>query len=78
MAVVVTEVEPNGNLVLNGHRQVAVDGNVWSWSLHGKVRRSDVRYNRTICSRDIFEMKVESTQPDDVDTELPSTHLSSN
>lgn len=58
-AVVVTDVLPNGNLVIEGVRLVAFSGETQYVVLHGLVRPDDISSNNTILSSNIAEARVE-------------------
>jgi len=58
-AVLVTDVLPNGNLVIEGVRLVAFSGETQYVVLHGLVRPDDISSNNTILSSNIAEARVE-------------------
>jgi flagellar basal body L-ring protein FlgH len=56
----VTDIDANGDLLLEGNRQVSTNGNLNEVVLlSGKVRLADIRADRTVASRDISELSVE-------------------
>lgn len=58
-AVLVTAVLPNGNLVIQGARQVSYDGDTQHVVLHGVVRREDVSAANIVFSSSIADARVE-------------------
>lgn len=58
-AVLVTDVLPNGNLVIEGVRLVAFSGETQYVVLHGLVRPDDISSSNTILSSNIAEARVE-------------------
>ena len=58
-AVLVTDVLPNGNLVIEGVRLVTFSGETQYVVLHGLVRPEDVASDNTIASTNIAEARVE-------------------
>jgi flagellar L-ring protein precursor FlgH len=58
-AVLVTDVLPNGNLVIEGVRLVTFSGETQYVVLHGLIRPDDIASNNTVLSSNIAEAKVE-------------------
>jgi len=58
-AVLVTDVLPNGNLVLEGVRVVTFSGETQYIVLHGVVRRDDIGSDNTIASSNVADARVE-------------------
>lgn len=58
-AVLVTDVLPNGNLVIEGVRVVRFSGETQYVVLHGLVRRDDIASDNTILSTNIADARVE-------------------
>jgi flagellar L-ring protein FlgH len=58
-AVLVTDVLPNGNLVIEGVRLVSFSGETQYVVLHGLVRPDDIASNNTVLSSNIAEARVE-------------------
>lgn len=58
-AVVVTDVLPNGNLVIEGARQVTFSGETQYVVLHGLVRPDDVSSTNTVLSSNVADARVE-------------------
>ncbi len=59
VAVRVIDVLPNGNLMIEGHRETAFSGEKQSAVLHGVVRTEDIFSNNTLYSYNIADAKVE-------------------
>jgi len=58
-AVLVSDVLPNGNLVIEGVRVVTFSGETQYVVLHGLVRRDDIARDNTVLSTNIAEARVE-------------------
>lgn len=58
-AVLVTDVLPNGNLVIEGARMVTFSGETQHVVLHGLVRPTDIGADNTVLSTNIAEARVE-------------------
>ena len=58
-AVLVTDVLPNGNLVIEGVRIVRVAGDTQYVVLHGLVRADDIARDNSVVSTNIAEARVE-------------------
>jgi flagellar L-ring protein precursor FlgH len=58
IAAKVAAVLPNGNLVLEAHRQVINNDEVWMHSLTGVCRREDIGPGNIILSEDIADLQI--------------------
>ncbi len=58
-AVLVTDVLPNGNLVIEGARMVTFSGETQYVVLHGLVRQEDISAANTILSTNVADARVE-------------------
>src|SRR5690606_11460659 len=58
IAAKVAAVLPNGNLVLEAHRQVINNDEVWMHSLTGVCRREDIGPSNMILSEDIADLQI--------------------
>jgi flagellar L-ring protein FlgH len=58
-AVLVTDVLPNGNLVIEGARMVTFSGETQYVVLHGLVRADDISAANTILSSNVADARVE-------------------
>lgn len=58
-AVLVTDVLPNGNLVIAGARKLTFSGETQNVVLHGLVRPADIAAGNTVLSTNIAEARVE-------------------
>jgi flagellar L-ring protein FlgH len=58
-AVVVTDVLPNGNLVIEGRRVVTFAGETQYVALHGLIRAYDINPDNTVLSQNIANARVE-------------------
>lgn len=58
IAAEIVDIRPNGNLVLEAHRQVTWNREVWDSSLTGIIRPQDVKPDNTVMSEDIAELLI--------------------
>ena len=61
MTVMVKQVLPNGNLVIEGTRWVHVNKETQVFTLTGIIRRDDVRSDNTVYSENIAEADIKAT-----------------
>jgi flagellar L-ring protein precursor FlgH len=59
IAAEVVDIRPNGNLVLEAHRQVKFNHEVWEASLSGTIRTADVKPDNTVLSEDLAELRID-------------------
>ncbi|HEV2692289.1 MAG TPA: flagellar basal body L-ring protein FlgH [Verrucomicrobiae bacterium] len=59
VAVKITDVLPNGNFIIEGHRQTAFSGEKQNATLHGIVRPDDILANNTVFSYNIADATVD-------------------
>jgi flagellar L-ring protein precursor FlgH len=62
IAASVAAVLPNGNIVLEAHREVRINNEQWMQSLSGVCRREDIGPNNTVLSKDIANLRVEKRE----------------
>jgi flagellar L-ring protein precursor FlgH len=58
-SVVVTDVLPNGNLVITGQRTVIVEGDARELSISGVVRDLDIRTDNSVLSNSIANLRMQ-------------------
>jgi flagellar L-ring protein precursor FlgH len=58
IAVIVKEVLPNGNLVIEGERAVKVNKDLQIYKLSGIIRRADVRIDNTVLSENVANAQI--------------------
>ena len=58
LTVIVKQILPNGNLVIEGHRTLITNKQTQTFTLSGVVRQADIKPNNTIVSSQIAEMDV--------------------
>lgn len=58
IAAYVTDIRPNGNLVLEAHQTVRINDEVWDYSLNGVCRSEDLNPDNSLLSRNIAEMNI--------------------
>ena len=54
----VVDIQPNGNLVIEAHREMEINEEIWLQSLTGVVRRQSIGPDRTVRSDEIAELRV--------------------
>ncbi len=62
IAARVVDVRPNGNLVIEAHRTINNNDEVWEQSLTGIVRREDIAPDNTVMSEDVSELKIDKRE----------------
>ena len=58
----VQAVLPNGNLVLEAHRDIQENEEVWRVSLSGICRREDIQPGNTLLSKDIADLSIDKRE----------------
>jgi flagellar L-ring protein FlgH len=58
MSVTVKQVLPNGNLIVEGHREIKVNKDWQIFKLSGMLRRDDIRSDNTILSEKIADAQI--------------------
>jgi flagellar L-ring protein precursor FlgH len=58
----IADIRPNGNLVLEGHKQLRVNNEVWEVSLSGVCSRDAVGPDRLVLSRQINDLKLDKRE----------------
>lgn len=62
IAASVVDIRPNGNLVIEAHRHVQDNEDIWDQSLSGLIRPQDVLPNNTVLSMNIAELMVDKRE----------------
>ncbi len=62
IACTVADIRPNGDLVLEGHKQIRINENTWEVSLIGICRHQDVGPDNVVLSRYIVDMKLDKRE----------------
>ena len=62
IACTVADIRPNGDLVLEGHKQIRINDDFWEISLTGICRREDVGPDNVLLSRNIVNMKLDKRE----------------
>lgn len=55
----VVDIRPNGSLVLEAHRELKVNNEVWDYSLSGECRREDINPDNTVMSKHVADLRIE-------------------
>lgn len=58
IAAKIVDIRPNGNLVIEAHRQITVNDEQWEQSLTGVVRRQAIGPDRTVRSDSVADLKI--------------------
>jgi flagellar L-ring protein precursor FlgH len=58
IACEVVDIRPNGNLILEGHRTIKNNEEVWDYSLTGEIRVEDVKPNNTVQSESVASLRI--------------------
>ncbi len=62
----VVDKRPNGNLILEGHRRIRVNREVWDISLTGEIRPEDVLANNSVLSESVADLSIHKREQGDV------------
>jgi flagellar L-ring protein precursor FlgH len=54
----VVDIRPNGNLIIEGRREIRNNNETWQYSMTGEVRPRDILPNNTVQSENVAEMKL--------------------
>ncbi len=58
VAARVVDIRPNGNIVLEAHKEVRVNDEIWRASLAGICRQQDIGPDNVILSRNIVDLRI--------------------
>lgn len=58
----VVDIRPNGNLVIEAHRDIQINDEVWTQSLTGEVRRQSIGADRTVRSDEVADLRIEKRE----------------
>ena len=62
IAANIVDIQPNGNLVIEAHRTIRINEEVWQQSLTGIVRRSAIGPDRTVRSDEVADLRIEKRE----------------
>ena len=62
IAAQVVDIRPNGNLVLEAHRFVRNNNEIWEYSLTGICRKEDIGPGNVLLSRDIADLLIDKNE----------------
>jgi flagellar L-ring protein precursor FlgH len=54
----IVDIRPNGTLVIEAHKKLRNNNEIWEQSLSGIIRKEDVLPNNTVMSEDIYELMI--------------------
>lgn len=58
----IVDIRPNGNLVIEGHKEVRINDQVWRVALHGTCRQQDIGRDNTITSDRVIDFRLEKLE----------------
>lgn len=58
IAATVVDILPNGTLILEAHKSIRTNTEVWEYSLTGRIRSQDVGGNNTVNSENVADLKI--------------------
>jgi flagellar L-ring protein precursor FlgH len=58
IAATVVDILPNGTLILEAHKSIRTNTEVWDYSLTGRIRSQDVAGNNTVNSENIADLMI--------------------
>jgi flagellar L-ring protein precursor FlgH len=62
IACQIADIRPNGNLVLEGHKQIRINNEVWEVSLSGICSQDDIGPDGLVLSRNIVDLKLDKRE----------------
>lgn len=62
IAATVQAIYPNGNLVLEAHRNIRNNEELWQVSLSGICRREDIQPGNTLLSKDLVDLNIDKKE----------------
>lgn len=62
IAAHVVDIQPNGNLVVEGHQTIRINEEIWRISLTGIVRRSSIGPDRTVRSDEVADLRIDKEE----------------
>ena len=62
IAATVSDILPNGNIVLEARKSVRSNWDIWTYSLTGIARPEDVLANNTILSENIYNLDIDKSE----------------
>ncbi len=62
IAAHIVDIQPNGNLVIEAHRTIRINEEVWQQSLTGIVRRTAIGPDRTVRSDEVADLRIEKRE----------------
>lgn len=62
IAARVVDIRPNGNIVLEAHKEIRNNGEIWRASLTGVCRAEDIGPDNVILSRNIVDLRIDKHQ----------------
>jgi flagellar L-ring protein precursor FlgH len=58
IAATVVDILPNGTLILEAHKSIRTNAELWEYSLTGRIRSQDVAGNNTVNSENIADLMI--------------------
>ena len=58
IAATVVDILPNGALILEAHKSIRINTELWEFSLTGRIRSDDVVENNTVNSQNIADLMI--------------------
>ena len=58
IAATVVDILPNGNLILEAHKSIRSNTELWEYTLTGRIRAQDVAGNNTVNSENVAELMI--------------------
>jgi flagellar L-ring protein precursor FlgH len=62
IAATIVDIQPNGNLVIEAHRYIHINDEVWQQSLTGIVRRTSIAPDRSVRSDEVADLRVDKKE----------------
>jgi flagellar L-ring protein precursor FlgH len=62
----ITSIRPNGTMVIEAHRTIENNDEVWKHSLWGVIHRDAITADNTVLSKDIADLRIKKTESGEV------------